>query len=159
MSTTLLIDAIEKLYQLHNSLYEIAVKKTKIIKDGDMDSLNELMKEEHTHIAAIHKLEEVRQQAVRQICPEKEEPSVSDCLALMEDHEQATLQAAAYRLSSLLAELKEQNHLNQQLLYQSLQFVNFSLNLMRPQPASLNYAPPTKKIQNSTSLGLFNSKA
>lgn len=159
MSPLLLMETLEKLYKLHSSLYEIAVKKTDIIKNGDSESLNGIMKEENTHIYAINKLEEARQKAAQQICPEKEQPTVADCLEKVSGNERESLLAAADKLATVLADLKEQNYLNQQMLHHSLQFVHFSLNLLRPQPASINYAPPTKKTQSSSTPGMFNSKA
>ena len=80
MSSQLLMEILQKLDKLHSSLYEIAVKKTDIIKNGDIESLNGIMKEENKHVQAITKLEEARQTAVKQICPELDNPTVSDCL-------------------------------------------------------------------------------
>ncbi|MBB6447280.1 flagellar protein FlgN [Bacillus benzoevorans] len=159
MSATLLMETLEKLDKLHSSLYEIAVKKTEVIKNGDIESLNGIMKEENKHMYAINKLEEARQKAAQQICPEKEQPTVSDCLEKVSGSEHESLLASADKLASRLADLKEQNYLNQQMLHNSLQFVHFSLNLLRPQPAAINYAPPTKKTPNNPAPGMFNSKA
>ncbi len=54
--------------------------------------------------------------------------------------------------------LKEQNELNQQLLITSLQFVNLSLDLLRPQDRNYNYdktnQEPPKKMKS-----MFDSKA
>lgn len=159
MSSQLLMEVLQNLYKLHSSLHEIAVKKTDIIKNGDIESLNGIMKEENKHVQAIMKLEEARQKAAKQICPELDKPTVSDCLNQLHESEQECLLAAAEKLTEMVEQLKEQNHLNQQLLHNSLQFVHFSLNLLRPQPASINYAPPTKKTQNHPAPGMFNSKA
>jgi flagellar biosynthesis/type III secretory pathway chaperone len=159
MSTTLLIETLERLYKLHSSLYEISKKKTEVIKNGGIESLNGIMKEENKHVHAINQLEEARGKTARQICPEIENPTVADCLQRLSGSEQERLLAAGEKLAVLLVELKEQNDLNQQLLHHSLQFVHYSLNLLRPQPAAINYAPPTKKTQNNPAPGMFNSKA
>jgi len=156
MSATLLM---EKLDKLHSSLYEIAVKKTEIIKNGDIESLNGIMKEEHVHVQAITKLEEARQAAAKRICPDLDNVTVSDCLNQVHGSEREGLLDAADKLAEKVAQLREQNHVNQQMLHNSLQFVHFSLNLLRPQPAAINYAPPTKKTQNNPTPGMFNSKA
>ncbi len=52
MSSQLLMEVLQKLYKLHSSLYEIAVKKTDIIKNGDIESLNGIMKEEQCACAS-----------------------------------------------------------------------------------------------------------
>lgn len=161
MSTTQdLISSLEKLLKLHKSLYEIAVKKTECIKVGDMDTLNRMLKDEQTLVKEIDKWENVRMQHVRNMLPNVDSPSVRDCIEYTTGEEKVQLEEKANLLTEVILELKERNSLNQQLVYQSLQFVNFSLNLLMPQPESINYDPPsTIKKQNLNSQGLFNTKA
>ncbi|WP_026581001.1 flagellar protein FlgN [Bacillus sp. J33] len=159
MSAKALIAAMEKLLKLHKSLYELAVRKTDIIKNGDMDALNQMLKDEQTHIAAINRMEMERQKAAEIIAPGVEAPTVSACLAVMPQAERLKLEAIANELTELVFELKEQNYLNQQLVHHSLQFVNVSMNLLRPQPENINYGPPAgKRRANKNAQGIFNSK-
>ncbi|WP_075982961.1 flagellar protein FlgN [Bacillus massilinigeriensis] len=159
MSAESLIASTEKLFKLHKSLYEIAVKKTEVIKKGDIDTLNQILKDEQTHIAAITKVEKERQQAACALVPEQENPSVTDCFERISEIEQFRLAEIANKLSELVFELKEQNFLNQQLIHQSLQFVNVSMNLLNPQPDSINYGPPAgSKKQSKNTQGMFNSR-
>lgn len=159
MSAENLIASMEKLYKLHKGLYDIAVKKTDIIKKGDMDALNQVLKDEQKYVAAIATIEKERQQAACVLVPNQENPTVSDCYDLLNEIEQFQLAEIANSLSELVFELKEQNFLNQQLIHQSLQFVNMSLNLFNPQPEAINYGPPSgnqKNMKNTS--GLFNSR-
>lgn len=159
MSAQQLIVAMDKLYKLHVSLYEVAKRKTEIVKRGDMDSLNSIMKEEQAHIAAIKKVEEERQNAVNEILPHKENPTVLECIGAVDHGVQQELVAMKDKLMDIVNELKEQNYLNQQLVHHSLQFVNVSLNVLRPQPQNINYGPPSKGTQSSkTTHGMFSSK-
>lgn len=159
MSAEQLLISMEKLYKLHVSLYEVAKRKTEIVKRGDVDSLNGIMKEEQAHIAAIRKVEEERQRVVNEILPYKDNPTISDCIEDLNSSEQGELIALKNKLMEIVKELKEQNHLNQQLVHSSLQFVNVNLNLLRPQPQNINYGPPAKGTQAAkTSYGMFSSK-
>ncbi|MBT2687168.1 flagellar protein FlgN [Bacillus sp. ISL-47] len=159
MSAETLITTMEKLLKLHKSLYELAVKKTDIIKNGDMDALNQMLKDEQTHIAAIDRMEKERQKAAKMIAAGMENPTVSDCMAFLSQDEQIKLETIAKELTELVYELKEQNYLNQQLVHHSLQFVNVSMNLLRPQPENMNYGPPAKKKSSEKNTpGIFNSK-
>ncbi len=159
MSTQQLLTAMEKLYKLHTSLYEIAKRKTEVVKKGDVDSLNSIMKEEQAHIAAIRKVEEEREKLVKNLLPHKVDPTVSDCIEVISENEQYELVELKNKLVDKVNELKEQNHLNQQLVHNSLQFVNVTLNLMRPQPQNINYGPPAKGNQNeNNSRRIFSSK-
>ncbi|WP_163144125.1 flagellar protein FlgN [Bacillus sp. 22-7] len=158
MSAEALTVAMEKLLKLHKSLYELAVKKTDIIKTGDMDALNQMLKDEQAHIAAISRLDKEREKAANSIVPMLESPTVSDCLNLLTQPDLLRLEAITEELAELVYELKEQNFLNQQLVHHSLQFVNVSINLLRPQPETMNYGPPAKKNSEKMNPGIFNSK-
>lgn len=161
MSAEALSASIEKLLKLHKSLYELAVKKTDIIKTGDMEALSQLLKEEQAHIAAIEQTEKERQSAAKVIAPNIEQPTVSDCLEGLNTVDKDKFTERVNELVLMVNSLKEQNYLNQQLIHHSMQFVHSSMGLLRPQPTNLNYDPPTKKRMPSEhpSLGMFNSKA
>ncbi|WP_313800887.1 flagellar protein FlgN [Cytobacillus sp.] len=161
MSADLLIASLEKLCKLHSSLYELAVRKTEIIKTGDMDALNQLLKDEQTHISAIDRMEKERQKAAKVLAPHMDQPTVSDCLDSLAPAEQDKIKDVTNELVQQVHHLKEQNNLNQQLIHNSLQFVNVSMSLLRPQPENINYGPPkkTKKTSEKNAQGMFNSKA
>lgn len=159
MSAQQLLVAMEKMYKLHTSLYEVAKRKTEVVKEGDIDLLNSIMKEEQAHIAAIKKVEEERESAVNGILPNFEKPTVSDCIEAINTSERDELIKLKNMLMDRVNEIKEQNYLNQQLVHNSLQFVNVTLNLLRPQPQSMNYGPPAKDTRAvKTSHGIFSSK-
>ncbi|CAM3556383.1 hypothetical protein GCM10009865_11110 [Aeromicrobium ponti] len=159
MSAEALITSMEKLLKLHKSLYELAVKKTDIIKNGDMDALNQMLKDEQAHIAAIDRMETERQKAAQIITTGMDSPTVSDCMTVLSQAERLKLEAITNEMTGLVFELKEQNYLNQQLVHHSLQFVNVSMNLLRPQQESMNYGPPAKKKPSEKNTpGIFNSK-
>ena len=161
MSSELLIASMEKLCKLHKSLYELAVKKTDIIKTGDMDALNQLLKDEQAHIAAIDRMEKERQKAAKAFAPHLDQPTVTDCMEHLTTAEQEKITDIANELVQQVHQLKDQNTLNQQLIHNSLQFVNVSMSLLRPQPENMNYGPPTKtkKTSDKNAQGMFNSKA
>lgn len=161
MSSELLLASMEKLCKLHKSLYELAVKKTDIIKAGDMDALNQLLKDEQAHIAAIDRMEKERQKAAKAFAQHLDQPTVTDCMDRLSTAEQDKAVRITDDLTEIVNNLKEQNQLNQQLVHHSLQFVNVSMSLLRPQPENINYGPPTKNKQTSekNSQGMFNSKA
>ncbi|MGG5255323.1 flagellar protein FlgN [Neobacillus sp. SM06] len=150
-----LISTMEKLLKLHKSLYELAVKKTEIVKMGDMEALNFTLKDEQAHLAAINQLEQARQQLAKTIVPEVEQPSISDCLKSVEGESWVKLDRVRSELLDVIGQIRQQNDLNQKMIYQSLQFVNLTLNLVAPQPEEFNYGPVSKPA----STALFNRKA
>ena len=149
MSASLLIEVLEKLVNSHASLYEVAKIKTEIIKKGDIESLQQVMKDEQAHIMSIQKLEAARVEICRKIVKTVHNPTISDCLELMEPDVAKQVGEAAEKLRSIIGELKDANTLNQQMLRQSM----------------LNYGKPVNgnSVQTGnlgkTSSSLLNMKA
>lgn len=159
MSAEKLINIMEKLLKLHKSLYELALKKTDIVKNGDIDALNQSLKEEQAHIAAIKKFEMERQALAAALVPGNECPSLTDCLTATEGTDKNKLSELRAELLEVVSQIQKRNELNQKMIYMSLQFVNFSLNLFRPRKDNFNYGPKVGKAnQPEQAAGLFNSK-
>lgn len=162
MSIEQIIELMDKLNMMHRSLLKLALQKTEVLKESNIEALNTTMKNEQMHIAAISKLEEQRQQAVAQFFEERtiqcDDATVSKLLEYADEKEKIKLVAKRDELLKTIDFLKEQNDLNQQLLFQSLQFVNLTLDLFQPQQEQMNYGAsagsrkPVKK-------GQFDSKA
>ena len=147
---------MEKLLKLHKSLYELAQKKTDIVKNADMDALNQTLKDEQAHIAAINILENDRQKIARALVPGTEKPTMDDCLNMVDDDSREALDHLRTELVDVISQIRQRNDLNQEMIYQSLQFVNLSLNLVAPQPEDFNYGPEKGQTKGP---GLLNLKA
>ncbi|WP_163099302.1 flagellar protein FlgN [Peribacillus alkalitolerans] len=165
MSTDRIIHAMTKLNKLHRSLNELAIQKSDIVKAGDMEALNRMLQEEQKHVKAIETVEKERVVAATEFLESKGqhsiEPTVSNCLLYMDESTQHLLEVLKNQLLDEISSLKEWNELNQQLIYQSLQFVNVTLDMLRPQPVqNLNYERPQHMKANSNGFkGSFDSKA
>lgn len=164
MSVEQLMDSLKKLVSLHQSLYDLETLKTNVIKKGDIEALSSILKDENRHVMAINKIEDERKLIVAKLLSGYpilgEEPSLTDVINIVKPDESEKLQDLRGRLTQLLKELKILNQLNQQLVQSSLQFVNLSLDLLMPQPQSLNYNKPTNKSQAvPEKRSMFDSKA
>jgi flagellar biosynthesis/type III secretory pathway chaperone len=139
MSLENLIVNLEKLEKMHRSLLETALAKTELIKNNDMEQLDQLLKSEQAHVAAIEILEKQRQTIVIDYLrangvAQTDRVSVADVLAVAnEDEYKENLASLRKNLILILEQLKEQNLLNQKLVFNSLQVVNLTLDSMRPQ--------------------------
>lgn len=165
MSTDRIINTMEKLIKLHRSLNKLAIQKTDIVKAGDMEALNRLLQEEQKHVKAIETVENERVDSTNTLLNAvgelSIEPTISNCLPYIEETNQQQLEELRKQLLDEISSLKDRNYLNQQLIYQSLQFVNVSLDMLRPQPVqNLNYERPQHMKANSNGFkGSFDSKA
>ena len=139
MSIEKIVATLEKLEKMHKSLLELAIAKTEFIKISDMENLDKLIKNEQAHVAAIDTLEQQRQLMVTDYLRAKgiaftDTPTVADLIEAAKDTESVeALIDVRQRLGKLLATLKTQNDLNQKMVFNSLQFVNITLDAMRPQ--------------------------
>ncbi|WP_339215259.1 flagellar protein FlgN [Solibacillus sp. FSL W8-0372] len=139
MSIANIVATLEKLEKMHKSLLELALAKTEYIKQGDMEKLDQLIKNEQAHVAAINTLEQQRQSMVTDYLRAKgialtDTPSVADVINAAENSEvKEALVSVRERLVTLLNQLKMQNDLNQKMVLNSLQFINVTLDAMRPQ--------------------------
>lgn len=146
MSTEAICSTLTKLERMHKSLLELAIKKTEIITVGDIEALDQMLKDEQAHVAAIDKLEQQRQKQVTDYLEAKglastDKATVADVIEAAEQQtEKDTLLAVRNRLLQMINDLKNQNDLNQKLVFQSLQFVNFTLDALQPRPEQINYS-------------------
>ncbi|MBM7577753.1 flagellar protein FlgN [Jeotgalibacillus terrae] len=123
--------------KLHRSLLELAHQKTAVIKENNLDQLNQLIKDEQKHIQAISALENKRQQMVTN-----------------ED-----VQSEKDELLQVVLDLKAVNELNQDLLTQSMQLVSLNLDLLMPQPDSMNYSKTNQDDDDKPARSMFDSQA
>jgi hypothetical protein len=159
-----LLTVLEKIVKLQKSLHQIALKKTDILKADDIEALGQLMKDELKHIKAVEMVNGEREQIQRQLANELLLPptniTISQLLksSMLKDKE--SLRKLQVKLVEQTQSLKEINEFNQQLLQQSLNFVNLNLDLVLGQQESGNYTDnSSNEEEESTSRSLFDSKA
>ncbi|MBM7714187.1 flagellar protein FlgN [Siminovitchia sp. FSL H7-0308] len=156
-----LINILEKLHTLHEHLFDLAKKKTEVLKSGDVDSLQLILREEQKCTSAITVAENEREKAARIFLQEDTDADVtlSACIQAAGNDERASLQALQENMSQVIGELHAQNELNKQLIQQTLQYVHLTLDLLQPQPESAIYERPAGKKQSKMAQSFFDSKA
>ncbi|GIP65200.1 hypothetical protein J32TS6_37550 [Virgibacillus pantothenticus] len=162
MSLQSILDLLERLLHLHMELIELAKKKTEVVKTGDVDTLSSILAAERKQIRKIEKAEKERQHkmaawfAANQ-CQDQDH-TVTTLLSLVKSgEEKEKLVELTTLLTKSMTELKQQEQLNYMLIQQSLQFVQFSLNVMNPSIQSVNYGT-TENQTRSVKQSLFDSK-
>lgn len=166
MSVQSIVSTLEKLEKMHKSLLELSHAKTELVKKGDMEGLDTIIKNEQSHVAAIEVLEKQRLQMVTDYLRAKgfalaDTPTVADVIEAAEtDNDRKQLEDVRNRLLEVIGDLTKQNELNQKLVFQSLQFVNMSLDMLRPQPEEINYSSKTVRSENvAPKKSMFDSQA
>lgn len=158
MSAQPIIEALEQLIKLHKGFNKLASKKKNIIMESDTDALATLLIDEQKYVKAISQIESKRQEAVQTFLKDRKNVTLDQVIEEAQPDEAEILQRLKIELLEEVTQLKEQNELNQQLLVHSLQFVNLSLDLLRPQDRNYNYdrneQEPIRKTRS-----MFDSKA
>ncbi len=164
MSIEKQVQLLEKTYRLHQSLLELSKRKEQLIKDNSIDDLRSVLMDERKHVQAVQQLEEKRIAATNEWfqthAPQVEEQTIQQVIDHLNDQaEKEKLQKLYEDFIYILADLKNQEALNRELMEQSLQLVELSLDLMKPSyEKNMNY--DKKQVQkNQTGQSVFDSKA
>ncbi|WP_078555830.1 flagellar protein FlgN [Bacillus alkalicellulosilyticus] len=165
MSVKNITEVLVDLITVHKTFRELGENKTDIIKKGDMSALDLLMKTELVHVHKLKKLEEDRLFVVGQFLQRKglatEGVTMEQLLQHVSPEEKNVLEKLQRALLAEIKGLKEVNEMNQQLLQDSLRFVNLSLDLLAPQQdEEVNYKKPTRSgYAEEHGRSMFDSKA
>jgi flagellar biosynthesis/type III secretory pathway chaperone len=153
-----LISILEAQAKLHESLYKLAQRKTEALKKNDIDALSTLMNEEQKHIFAIRQFEERRVRWMEKMFPNEQHMTMTRCIELANEKERGKLTELYGRLTETIAQLKQVNELNKQLLEQSLQFVSAMLDVVMPSAQPITYNE-TNQYEEPANRSIFESKA
>lgn len=164
MSIQAIASVLADLIKLHKQFNEMAKEKTEIIRKNDMPALDQLLKKETALIKQLKKLEQDRLFVVNEYLRKKgiarEGVTMAGLIEMASGSEQVVLNKLQKGLLSEIEQLKEQNALNQQLLEDSLRFVNLSLDLIAPDPEDVNYRRPNSRgYEDGMNRSIFDSKA
>ena len=155
----------EKVYA---EIIPVAEKKTRVIVNNDLQSLNSITEEEQALIGRISKLEKKRQEVIRNIgiVMNKKESELNFItiidLLKGQEKEQEELRKLHDRLKRTIDALKLINERNQMLIKQSIEMIDFDINLMQ----SLRTSPGVGQYNTSSEVeiqgmnnGMFDAKS
>ncbi|MCA0984680.1 flagellar protein FlgN [Halobacillus yeomjeoni] len=164
MTINTVVQHMNHLKKLHDSLLVLSKKKTDALKQNDVNGIQQLLIQERKHVQAISQVEKKREMAVSDWYRERGEiplsATVSEMIEQLDGGEKAKLNEAYERLIFVLSELKKQEQLNSELTHQSLQFINLSLDLLQPSLNTVNYFNQTGTASDvQPKRSVFDSKA
>ncbi|RYG74389.1 flagellar protein FlgN [Lentibacillus lipolyticus] len=162
MTVQPIIQTLEKLIRLYESFLSLSKEKTDIVKEGSASRLQSLLIKEQKHVQAVEQADTKRREAVREWAVQQNaDPDKVTITTILEAHTDASgskeLEALTVKLTNILAKLKKQEHLNRELIKQSLQFVELSLDMMSPTIRNMNYGEQSSS--GTLERSVFDSKA
>ena len=162
-----LIDVLDKEEREYQDLILLSQEKTPVIVRGDLEKLQKITEAEQVVIGKINKLEKKRTEVAKDIAlvlnKDEETLKVLDIVMLLEGQkeEQERLLTVYEKLRDTLKKMTTVNEMNKGLVNESLDFINYNLNLLKSvyqEPGTGNY---TKQAFNTTpvaSVGVFDAK-
>ena len=154
--------------KIYSEIIPIAEKKTQIIVNNDLQSLNSITEEEQELLGKISKLEKKRQEVIRNIgiVMNKKESELNfvTIIELLngQEKEQEELRKLHDKLKRTIDVLSTLNERNQMLIKQSLEMIDFDINLMqslRTSPGVGQYNIASEVEMQGMKSGMFDAKS
>ncbi len=163
MSAQLIIECMQKLVQVHHTFNQLAAEKTQSLLKGDISHLRSILHKESASLKQLQQRELERRRLVRIFFNSKgfvtENGTITELLPHLSGVEKEELLSLQKNLMEEIEQLKQKNELNQQLLQDSLRFVNLSLDIIQPEFDSGTYSKSNMDADEPQGRSLFDSKA
>jgi len=157
-----LIDILEKEYRLYNDLYVLSRKKPDCIINGDISSLTVILAAEQQLIVELGVLETKREELIEKYSQSKgldlSETTLTKLVASIDGEVKRRLENVRHGLDEILSSQKEINDLNEKLLKNNLEYIDFSINLMAGQEESTAYQKGGQLVARLQNRNLFDKK-
>ncbi len=160
-----ILDCLRQMNSLHDELLELGSQKNQVLIKNRVDELSAIVRKEAKLIKQVSETEQLWQKAIADFLRSHGNKPVSDftvsALAgmLSSQEEKNKLRGAQQALMNRIDKLKRVNETNQQLIEQSLAFVNYSLELITdaPQQDVVYHKPATTPSKSAR--GFFDRRA
>ncbi|NLC69678.1 MAG: flagellar protein FlgN [Clostridiaceae bacterium] len=165
-----LLSIFEKEAELYSKFLDLSRQKTEVLINGDVRELENITKNELVLIESVGELEETREQAVSEIaCGMGVEASSLTISSIIDNLDKAwdkgwdkawaeKLKKARANILCTIEEIRKTNMRNKVLIDASLEYIDFSLNLLSStNDKGINYSRDGKE-GNSEKLSLFDVK-
>lgn len=166
MSLNQLIDAMYELNEYHEQLIKLGEQKKQLIIQNQVNKMISITNTESKLVKQIEDCEKKRLEAVYGFLQERGIKSrlnlnMEELIRLVFDQEdKQRIVTALELLSGTLGMLKELTAINQQLIEQSLSYIDFYVETLSYAPENeATYQHPAEKQYNAQRSGLFDTRA
>ena len=127
------IDILDKEYGYYKDMLELSKSKKKIIVEGKVAELDKIVKLEQNMIFNIGQLEKKREEEVAKLSNalnlNSSQITISELSKVLQPELKKELENMQKNLQDIFSELKAVNDVNGQLIEQSLEYIDYSINL------------------------------
>ena len=162
-----LVNILDEQNKEYKELLKLSKDKTDVIIKGDTNKLREMISEEQLFLDKVANLEKKRIEIVNDIAivlnRDVEYLTVKEIIRLLEGQkkEQQQLSQARDSLNRTLKDMVKINDMNKRLIEDSLEMIDFNINLvnsMKQFPEMANYSKDANNVSVTPGLGGFDAK-
>jgi hypothetical protein len=157
-----LIEVLEQETKIYDDLLKISRDKTDIIVEGKVSELENIVKLEQSYILSMSKLENVREALVEKLSStlglDASEMTISTLTNYANDECVKKLKTCQMTMSTLLNDLKDINSTNSKLIKNSLEYIDFSINILTAADAANNTYENTGQVKGSKKRSFIDMK-
>ncbi len=131
-----LFDILNRQTLVYESILKLSKQKTDLIVAGKIKELENLVKLEQALVLQISRLEKQREETSEELSSQlalqedQNKISITNLLNHLNDEQQEQLKSFQQKMKEIVEELKNTNELNAKLIKQSLEYIEFSMNMI-----------------------------
>ncbi len=137
-----LMDILEREAKIYEDILKLSQDKTDIIIKGKVKELENITKLEQSLILDMGRLEDLREKTVRDLSTDIDSKSsqltVTELIKHIDKNQADRLEGYKTNLLGIIEEVKKVNDLNSKLIQNSIDYINFSINILSSVPAADN---------------------
>lgn len=159
-----LLDVLTKECGLYRDLFDLSRKKSEIIVEGNVEGLTDILSVEQQLVIELGFLETQREQLIeawaRNKAIDPQRATLSQILPLLEGKTRKRMEKVWKDLSEVISQQRQINELNETLIKNNLEYIDFSIKLLAGQDESGTlYSKGGKTSVKSQNRNLFDRKA
>ena len=137
-----LMEILEREIGIYEELLQVSKDKTEIIVKGNVPELDNITKVEQTLVLNMGKLEAFREKIVNDLSLELQtnpwELTISELFRYLDKTQTQRFEEYKTKLLNTINEIKTINELNSKLIQNSIDYINFSVNVISSVPEESN---------------------
>lgn len=157
-----LIEVLEQENKVYEDILKISKNKTSVIVEGKVKELENIVKLEQSLVLQMARLEGQRESIVDKVSQslkiDAADLTITELAKHLENEEARKLKWVQDKLGNTLKELKDTNELNTKLIQNSLEYINFSVNLLSDASSGSNNYGNTGQVGESKKKNFFDVK-
>lgn len=150
-----LISILEQEDSLYEDLLKLSMSKTPVLISGDLEALSRITEDEQEIVNKVNALDKKREEGMKDIAnvlgKDVKTLKLTDLIEILRSRpaEQNRLAAIYDKLSDTIGQMKRTNEQNRELIENSLEMVQFDMNVLQAYKAAPETANYSKNALNS----------